>query len=140
MEKRCWRGLNIVKHWFSKGINSFLQTLNSIFLTSFPIKRKIINTKTENRLSWITKGIKVASQMKRFLNSRDKNRCHSTIIEYRKKYLSIYKSIIIVAKKMGIHDQLSKAKSKSKKIWDIINRHRNATRKPKTESIRLINK
>lgn len=136
--KTLFRELILKENWLSKGINSFIDTLQNLFITSFPVKRKVINTTKENKFKWITRGIKVSSQMKRFLNSVNKTLSHHSIIDYRTRYIRIYKKVLILAKKQSVQNQIEQADNKPKKIWEIVNRNINKHKHHKDSSIKLM--
>lgn len=128
------------ENWMSKGINNFIKTLHGIFNNSFPLKNIMIDKSKEVKSTWITKGVKTSSKMKRFLNSINKSCCDGSILTYRRNYLRIFKRVINLAKKSSLQRQLDKATNKSKKIWEVINKQTNGKRKLKTDNhIKLIN-
>lgn len=90
----------------------FLRAVDLIF----PLK-KIKNYRKESR-SWITNGIKISSETKRYLYSK-KNRSQLDLIKY-KKYVYIYKKVLTQAKKSYLNSRITNSKNPSKTIWDVV--------------------
>ena len=77
--------------------NNFHCTLIRHFENSFPSAFKSYKSKHND---WITKGIKISCQRKRYLYSIYKNTNNPQVKAYYRKYNNILKKVIISAKKI----------------------------------------
>ena len=73
------------------------------------------------RKPWITKGIRISSQNLRNLNLKTKLTSNQSLLEYYKKYKSIYKKVIKEAKRQHYTKRINNSRNKSKSAWKIIN-------------------
>lgn len=115
----------MAKDWNKDGVNSFLKKFNDIFKQCFKKSKRKIKLKSGKTLSWVTKGIKVASRMKRLLMPATRTSCDATVYKYKNKYVTIYRRVIRHAKKLTVQREIELAKSSSKRIWNTVNCHRN---------------
>jgi hypothetical protein len=114
----------LAENWTDIGVNSFIAKFYRIFGECFIKKRKKIEMSKSNKIKWITKGIKVSSNMKRILTTGKKSNSESTD-SYTKKYVNIYRRVIRNARKIAVQREIKQAKDSSKEIWKVVNKHRN---------------
>ena len=98
--------------------NSFLNTYLRIFHSSFPLIR---SKSRNNRLDWLTSGIRTSCKHKRelFLLLRSSN--NPALKQYYKLYCKTLVKVIKEAKRMTLGERILKSNNKSKTTWDIIN-------------------
>lgn len=111
--------------WNREGINSFLKKFKELFTLSFRKRKKKINLRKANKLKWVTKGIAISSKMKRFLSSAHRGISNESIIDYKVKYMCLYRRVLRKAKQITTQAEIIKAKNSTKDIWKVVNRHRN---------------
>lgn len=129
---------NILAHnWNEYGINTFLKYINEIFEKSFKKKVKMFRSRSTQNLNWITKGIKVSCKMKRFLMPAQGLVNDETILNYRHKYIRIFRKVLRYAKKLAVQSEIKKSKGSSKAIWSVVNKHRKKVSNTDKEKILL---
>lgn len=117
------------QNWNDLGINTFIKTFNEIFQTSFKRKKRQVNLNNSVGLPWVTRGVNVSSKMKRVLFAVHGNKAyHHSLIDYKKKYIAIYRKVIRCAKRLAIKKRISTSKNISRDMWKIVNRHRNKSK------------
>ena len=107
-----------VNEMFNKFLNIYLRCFNH----SFPLQKKIIHQKNQNK--WITKGIIVSCKRKKELYLFYRTTNNLRIRTYYKKYCVILKKVILDAKKMYYNDIIKKSNNKMKASWNIINKEK----------------
>lgn len=75
--------------------------------------------------------------MKRVLMSSNATNSHMSVLEYKKKYLKIYKRVLNVAKRNGTQKDIAKAKNSIKGIWTAVNKCNNNNTRHKGSRIVL---
>lgn len=129
---------NIMLHdWTNDGINSFLKNFNEIFRKSFRKKERRVNIRKDQKLKWVTNGVKMSSKMKRVLMSVNKNTNDISVVNYRNNYIRTYRRVLGNAKRLAVQTQILKAENSSKEIWKVVNRHRNKQKVIEREQIVL---
>jgi ribosomal protein S16 len=117
---------SIVKvNWAEMGINCIIKKLGQNFRNSFKKKKKKFKINSTTKSKWITRGIRVASKMKRFLKTNCKITNDHTITDYCSNYLRIYRKVIRCARRISVQSELNKGKNTSKSIWQVVNKYRN---------------
>lgn len=115
---------NILKfNWTKCGINSFLNYLNNIFANSYEEKLKKVKKCNQN-LAWVTKGIRTSSKMKRILISGHGAQNDLTIINYKTRYIRVYRQVIRAAKKLAVQSAIERSKNSAKAIWGTVSKYR----------------
>ena len=97
--------------------NNFHCTLIRHFENSFPSAFKSYKSKHND---WITKGIKISCQRKRYLYSIYKNTNNAQVKAYYRKYNNILKKVIISAKKLYYDKRIELSSNRVKTTWSII--------------------
>jgi hypothetical protein len=134
---QTFRKMLLSLNWHDMSTKNFLEKIINIFDQSFRKKKKKHKLKNRLQIKWISKGIKVASKMKRVLCNINKFRCHASVLEYRANYLNIYRKVIGHAKKLAVQSEISKAKESSNAIWKVVNKNRGKFQCRKQENIIL---
>ena len=100
-----------------KIFNNFHDNFLRIFYSSFP---KIKIQSKENKIGWMTKGIKISIKQKRelYLNSRDSK--NPKLKHYYKSYCKILSKIIKEAKRQHYNKQILTSHNKTRTIWNIV--------------------
>jgi len=97
--------------------NNFHCTLIRHFENSFPSVLKSYKSKHND---WITIGIRISCQRKRYLYSIYKNTNSPQVKAYYKKYNNILKKVIINAKKLYYDKRIELSSNRVKTTWSII--------------------
>lgn len=114
----------LLEHDWNLGTNTFLRKIKELHSSTFKKSKVKINIKRTSRSKWLTKGIRISSKMKRFLNCINKAKCDKSLLKYREQYFRTYKKVIRNAKKKEVTNQINKAANSSKEIWKIVNKTR----------------
>ena len=109
--------------------NLFLNNYLRIFHTSF-IKKRLTKESTNN--TWITIGIKISCNHRRYLYLLTKNNNDSNLKNYYKQYCKILAKVIKEAKRSMYKNQIKNSTNKIKTIWNIIKMETNRQNKPLT--------
>lgn len=67
--------------------------------------------------------------MKRVLCNINKLSSNVSIMEYRSKYINVYRRVLRQAKRSAVQFEIANAKYSSKGIWDVVNKHRNKSQR-----------
>lgn len=121
-------------NWKNLGINGFLRTFTETFKKSFRKTKRKIKSKNFDQITWITKGIRVSSMMKRVLCNIDKTHNDISLINYKKAYISVYRKVLRAARSLAVQVKISKEKYKAKGVWEVVNNEggkKNITRERK---------
>lgn len=102
-------------------LDIFYTILTNHFNQAFPKKRTRITENGEFSGNWITPGIRVSCRKRRELIIIKRINPNFHIINYVKKYISILKKTIKLAKKLHIKRNISNASDKIKETWKVIN-------------------
>lgn len=123
--KQAFREQLMQLNWNDMSINVFLSKLSETFQNCFKLVTKKVNIKRDTRLKWATKGVRIASKMKRFLSTCSASNCNATILKYKTSYVRIFRRVIRNLKRNAVQHEIEKSSNSSKAIWSVINRHRN---------------
>lgn len=88
------------EHLNVMGLNTFIKKFYAVFQNSVPLRKKTIDINRKLGLQWITEGIKVSSQMKRFLSVGKGYSDNVSVDKYRNIYITLYRKVIRKAKKL----------------------------------------
>jgi hypothetical protein len=100
--------------------NAFLNSYLKIFNSCLPLAQKQKNTKRLN-IPWITTGIRVSCERKKFLYSSLIKEGNPAFKDYYSNYCKILKKVIVNAKKMAYDNVISKSHNNLNSTWKIIN-------------------
>lgn len=109
--------------------NTFLNNYLRIFYTSFPTKKVMKRTNTNN---WITPGIRISCNHKRHLYLLSRDSKDTKIKEYYKEYSKILSKVIVEAKRSMYNNQVLNSDNKIKTTWNIIRTETNRIKRVKT--------
>jgi len=109
--------------------NLFLNNYLRIFHTSF-LKKRLTKETTNN--TWITTGIKISCNHKKYLYLLTKNNDDSNLKNCYKQYCKILTKVIKEAKRSMYKNQIKISTNKIKTIWNIIKTETNRQNKPLT--------
>ncbi|XP_049766378.1 uncharacterized protein LOC126095664 [Schistocerca cancellata] len=98
--------------------DSFLESYKHCFDVAFPIKRVKPKHKTK---TWFTQGIRKSSDTLRKLNKSARK--NVALKAHVKCYRSLYKKVIIAAKKLDNDSYIEKGNNKMKSTWEVINKN-----------------
>jgi hypothetical protein len=101
-------------------VNSAFNTFLSIFLNIYEANFAVIYLSNSNDKSWITTGIKISCQRKRFLHKIIKYSNDPKIKIYLKKYCLILRKVICEAKKLNYNHLIETSNNRNKTVWNII--------------------
>ena len=110
---------NIINHTdVNESFNLFLNTFKIIFESCFPMQYVTNNVPNDH---WITTGIKISCQCKKFLYIMSKTTNCYKIKVHHARYCIVLWKVVREAKEMYYNDLLSSSTNKSKMSWNIIN-------------------
>ena len=123
--------------------NTFMETYNTAFESSFPLKTIRPNKKYIKRDPWVTHELLASSRMKtKLLHKKMKNPTEENIHQY-KTYLNMYNKMKRSTKSAYYKDILDINKSNIKKTWKILNeaigRNYNKAKFPQSFTINNVN-
>ncbi|XP_049808708.1 uncharacterized protein LOC126251978 [Schistocerca nitens] len=98
--------------------DSFLESYKHCFDVAFPIKR--VKTKHKTK-TWVTQEIRKSSDTLRKLNKSARK--NVALKAHVKCYRSLYKKVIIAAKKFDNDSYIEKGNNKMKSTWEVINKN-----------------
>lgn len=107
----------------STQFTKFLNIFNYNLSLTCPLKNN--NTKKKKYTKcWVTKGIRVSSQMLKELDMLKRQNKSTEFIEYYKTYKKIYRKVIKIAKSQYMYKKLNTSNNVSKDAWKIIDADR----------------
>lgn len=127
----------LAHNWHSYGINCFLKNFNKCFTGSFKKIQRKYKVNFDNQIRWVTKGIRTASKMKRFLMPVNKLTHDISLVKYKNIYIRIFRRTLKNARRLAAQSELQKCKNSTKTIWKIANRHRNKVTTKNRDKIEL---
>lgn len=98
--------------------DNFLKEFLQCFYSSFPYRN--VRKKHEHKLNWVTQGIKISSEKKRYLHKLAQHSNSIEIKQYYKVYNKIFKKVIKSAKRKANDDFIGNAECKSRAAWQVI--------------------
>src|SRR5436190_11914300 len=98
--------------------NNIIYTLDMVC----PLKKVKHNNTVKKDKGWITRGILVSGQRLKDLDVERKQYKTRSFDEYYRRYKSIYKKVIKVAKAMYVQGKLERTNNFGKEAWQIVNK------------------
>lgn len=114
---------------FDDQFQNFLNTFRFYFDLCFPLKEKTVHS-TNKTNKWITSGILKSRKTKLSLYKAQKNSSCPVLKAHYKTYVSVYKSVIRMAKIMSNNAEINSAKNKTKKGWQVLRKELGTNQKP----------
>jgi hypothetical protein len=96
----------------------FMTKLLNCFDESFP--RIVLKQNRQEKLRWVTRGIRVSSRRKRELHEQAKTTNDCRILAFYKLYKRTFKQVVKAAKRMTNDTFILNSKCKSKSSWRVI--------------------
>lgn len=135
IQKEKWAGVYPVNDVDGK-FEVFYDTFKWYFDLFFPEKWTKIKVKQKNS-NWLTLGIRKSSRTLKTLSVKYKLTHSLSDKSYYKRYLNIYKKVILKSKKINNNSLISHSTNKAKVAWKIINTEAGRTKQQKLITIPL---
>jgi predicted outer membrane repeat protein len=118
-------------------VEQVFKNVNDLFLFHLdmccPVKTVKVKT-TEDKKSWITKGILISREKLKFFSEIYKTTSNENLKIFLKNYRKTYRKVIKAAKAHDVSRSIISSKNISKTSWDIINNSKN---KPTIKQIKI---